>query len=114
LVLVVRFRPVGFGFVPPLSGSRVGFFSFVVVGLAELQPVLHGWPGGFLIRCGGGFRLVAVGCCQSGGVGVPALCGSAVQRAFPVRGKIRHIQCPTSQSKGLPAVPAGEVFSFQR
>jgi hypothetical protein len=114
LGLCRRFQAVGFGFVPSLSGSRVWFFSFVVVGLAELQPVLHGWPGCFLARCGGGFRLVAAGCCQSGGVGVSALCGTAVRRAFAVRGKMRYLQCPTSQSKGLPAIPAGKVSLFHR
>lgn len=34
-------------------------------------------------RCGLG--LVSVGCCRAGGVGVFALCGTAVWRAFPVR-----------------------------
>jgi len=46
------------------------------------------------------------------GTDVSALYGSAVWRFFRVRAKISVILCPTSQSKGLPAVPAGEVFVF--
>ena len=61
-------------------------------------------------------------CClllQSGAVSLAGLvsfllCGNAVWRVIRVRGKISVILCPTSQSKGLPAVPAGKVNFYQR
>jgi len=114
LVFAVRFRPVGFGFVPPLSGNRawvhaVPFwqsgwvFSFVVVSLAGLQPVLHGWPGGFLARWWrfpvGCSRLLSVwrGCdfLVVGHCGAVGFCGAGQNTLFSmpnksVKGTARH------------------------
>jgi len=60
-----------------------------------------------------GFGLAVVGCGQPGGFGfIPVVrhCGAA---GFSGSGP-NILICPTSQSKGLPAIPAGEVFSFHR
>jgi len=84
---------------------------FVVAGLVGLQAFCHDWPGGFLARCGGCFRLVAGGCCQSGGVAVSALCGSAVWRVFRVRAK-RHPHAQQASQRDCPPFRLAKFLFF--
>jgi hypothetical protein len=49
----------------------------------------------------GGFGLVIVGCGQSGGVGVSALCGVAVRRVVRVRAK-RHPHAQQASQRDCP------------
>ena len=107
------------GFVAILFGNRGCaftfkqsglFFCFAAVGFVVLQSVCVAWLW-VLPAVAGGFGLLTVGCCQSGGSGafpVVRQCGTAGCSGSNI------LICPTSQSKGLPAVPAGKVFVFHR
>jgi len=103
---------------PPLT-SNVGQSGFWIVRVwvvcRHYQAVGIGflfWASWF-VAGGCGFGLVSVGCFWAGGVGVFSVvrqCGAA---GFSGSGQASS-SCPTSQSKGLPAVPAGEVGFFHR
>ncbi len=91
----------------------VGFFRVVLASLAGLQSAILVIPLG------------SVACCSSRALSAWRVwflsryaamrqCGNAVWRVVRVRGKMSFILCPTSQSKGLPAIPAGEVGFFHR
>ena len=93
------------GFCPPFSACQIWAVCchYQAVGIGFLFG-LAGWAFWFVAGGFGGFGLVSVGCCRAGGVGffpVVRLCGAA---GFSGSGQASS-SCPTSQSKGLPAVP---------
>ena len=100
----LNFWPVGFGLGFATCHRAHRGFSFVVLRPYRVATILSGLAWLLGLPCvPRGFGRGAVGCCQSGGVGVfrvVRLCGTA--GLFGCGANVPH-QCPTSQSKGRAA-----------
>jgi len=111
----LNFWPVGFGlgFVTCHRAHRG--FSFVVLRPYRVATILSGLAWLLGLPCvPRGFGRGAVGCCQSGGVVISALCGSVALRAFLGVGQMSPINAQQAGQRDAPPVGGFGVWFFIR